>query len=392
MDRSSPQPPQKPQRPTTPPSTQRRAASPPQSAPRSASTTKPERRFRLSTGFLVFIGSLLGSLIGVAADFGQAADTFERVQSLFYPELCIVGSNTILGDGIMMATDWGAEFQERQDVRVTVRGVGSVRGVEQAVNGDCVHILAMSEPMTERQYQLLRDAGITLECAAEIGYDVIAFVSDIQNRTSAILERNLSSILMGRIKNWAQIGNGAPQAIRIFARPGSGTTEYVLLNAAQYSDPDITDNEYFPPDSNYESCSSNTECLDQTLATPGSLYWVSTAWMRTQPERYLRVIPILRGDEAAINPLGDNVNLDEYPNSLIRPLYLYVLSSAGLDDRSEQVARDFLQYVRSVHGQEVLESYHFYTFFDQPNDVDVIMPPGFERLPDGSRPVCLNHV
>lgn len=348
-----------------------------------------ERRPRLGLGFVVFFGSLLGTLLGLAADFNDAADTFERFRSLAYPELCIVGSNTILGDGITMASDWAHAFDDRADVRITVRGIGSVRGVEEAVNGGCVHVLAMSEPMTDRQYEALTNAGISLQCAAEIGYDVIAFVTDIQNRAGSILERNLAAILTGRIVNWAQISSGNPQAIRLFARPGSGTTEYVLLNVAHYADPDITDDQYFPPDTDYTSCASNDDCLDQTLATPGSLYWVSTAWMRTQPEQYLRVMPILQGDEAAINPLSENVNLDEYPSSLIRPLYLYVLGGERIDDRSEALGQSFLRFVRSVPGQVILEQYHFYTFFAKPREVDVVLPPGFEPLSDGRQSICL---
>jgi len=343
---------------------------------------------RIGLGVIVFIGTLLGSLLGIAADAGGAADTFERIRSAFYPELCIAGSNTILGDGITMAVDWAGEFEAQQDVRVKIEGVGSVRGVEKAVNGDCVHVLAMSEPMTVTQYNALRGANVEIDCAAEIGYDVIAFVTDIDNQLPALLSRSLSGILRGQITDWGLV-NGAAGAIRILARPGSGTTEVVLRNVAGWDDEDLNDNQYFPPGTNFSPCESNEDCLNQTLATPGSLYWVSTAWMRTQPERFLRVMPILRGDERPINPLTQAVNLDDYPSSLIRPLYLYVLKSATMSDEMEAMAREFLYYARSVPGQVIVESHYFYAFFNRPLEVDVELPPGFEPSPDGLRPVCL---
>ncbi len=352
----------------------------------SATSEKPPRRLGLA--LFVFLGSLLGSLLGVAADINDAAETVDRFRRSLYPELCVVGSNTILGDGINMAQDWKASFEQTEPYNVNLRGVGSVRGIEEAVAGQCVHVLAMSEPMTEMQAQALGNAGIAVNCAAEIGYDVIAFVTDINNRVATLNSRLLPSILTGSINNWRDIG-GADQPIRILARPGSGTTDYVLINAAGYRDPDISDNQYFPPYSGYVACNSNGECLDQVLATPGSLYWVSTAWMRTQPEEYLRVIPVLRGDERPTNPLEQEVNLDEYPDALIRPLYMYVLDTPAASEEIEVEARQFLNFVRSVRGQQILEQYYFYTFFDRPTEVEIVLPPGFEPGADGRREVCV---
>jgi ABC-type phosphate transport system substrate-binding protein len=355
------------------------------------SSPAPKRESRggiqLGTGLIIFLATLLGSLLGVAADIGDAASTVDQIRSLFDPELCVVGSNTILGDGITMAADWERAFEAENAVRVTIDGIGSVRGVERAASGGCVHVLAMSEPMTDVQYNSLLNAGITIRCSAEIGYDVIAFVTDINNALPAILSRDLANILTGRTRDWSEIG-GETRPIRLLARPGSGTTEFVLINVARYRDADITDDQYFPPDTNYQACASNQQCLDLTLATPGSLYWVSSAWMRTQPTEYIRIMPILRGDERPVNPLTQEVDLDLYPNSLIRPLYFYVLNAAGINAETSRNAEEFLTFVRSIRGQQILEQYSFYTFFDRPTDVDVVLPPGFEPDAEGLRPVC----
>ncbi len=360
-------------------------------APKPASPAQraapPRQRSTLSVGVIVFLGSLLGTLLGVAADFGDAADTFERLRRLTFPELCIAGSNTILGDGIAMAHEWARNFEETHDVRVRIDGVGSVRGVQNAIAGDCVNVLAMSEPMTDSQYLGLTNAGVGLQCAAEIGYDVIAFVTHNTNRLPAVLSRDLRGLLVGSTRNWDEI-NGADEPVRVLARPGSGTTEFVLQGVARYVDPNIFDDEYFPPNSNYSACSSNGDCLDRTLSTPGSLYWVSSAWMRTQPAEYIRVLPVLRGDESPVNPLTEDVNLNEYYSPLIRPLYFYVLAGGSTNPQTQTLAAEFLTYVRSVQGQQILEKYHFYTFFNPPNARVVTMPPGFEEDATGLRPVC----
>lgn len=346
------------------------------------------RGLRIGTALLIFIASLMGTLIGAAADLTGALDTFNTVQRAFAPQLCLVGSNTILGDGIPMAAEWEAEFEGQKLVNVSINGIGSVRGVEEAIAGGCVHILAMSEPMTDTQYIALTNAGVQIDCAAPIGYDVIAFISDISNDIPAIIDSDLSRILNGRIRYWLEIG-GENMPITILARPGSGTTELILSSVGRYVDPIIGDNDYFPPGANYIACDSNGNCLDQTLATPGSLYWVSAAWMRTQPPQYLRVIPIVRRDEYAINPLEDEVNLNNYPPKLIRPLYFYVLGGERINPEQNKLAREFLTYVRGVNGQQILEGHHFYTYFDRLSEVETILPPGFDPLPNGSYPVCI---
>jgi ABC-type phosphate transport system substrate-binding protein len=354
---------------------------PPPEAPAEKSN---EGRSRLGIAVFVFVGTFLGSLLGVFADFNEALGTFELVQNAFSPKLCIVGSNTILGDGIGMAADWTEAFEAEHDASLDVRGIGSVSGIQEAIDGGCVNVLAMSEPMTDDQYTRLTGSGVTIDCATEIGYDVIAFVTDINNTTASLRTGQIISILRGGIDNWRSVGQYV-RPIYILARSGSGTTEYVLMNLAYYTP---TEEDPFPPDAPYYECDSNSDCLDMTLATRGSIYWVSTAWMRTQPTEYLRVIPILQGDERPLNPLHDDVNLEDYHSALVRPLYMYVLSGPDTDPAMTELAREYLRYVRSVDGQQVLEDHYFYNHFSKPATIPVDLPDGFFTENDGPRQIC----
>ncbi len=348
---------------------------------RDTSDNPPLRMFAV----LIFFGTLLGSLIGAVADFGQATETLKQFGEIFNPppDLCIVGSDTILGADLNMAQTWAADFEQTRNLRLSIDAIGSGNGVRRAAEGGCAHVLAMSEAMTDEQYTSLQAAGLEVECATEIGYDIIAFVTDINNRVPVLLQRNLSQILDGRTTNWSQVG-GPDQTIYILARPGSGTTAHVLSRVANYPD-DGT----FPWQANYLPCPDNANCLDMTLATPGALYWVSTAWMRTKPPRYLRVLPILRGDERAINPLTDTYELVQYPSALVRPLYMYVLSGSKVDVESHALAREFLTYVRGVAGQQILENARFITYFDSTANIPIELPPGF-TVNEGVREVCRN--
>ncbi|NDJ52951.1 MAG: hypothetical protein GYB68_07700 [Chloroflexi bacterium] len=351
---------------------------------------KRERRSGGVIAVLVFVGTLLGTLFGAVADFGGSLETIDNLRSLTYPSLCLVGSSTILGDEVPMANQWREAYEAANDVNVQINSIGSVNGIDAAVNGECVHILAMSEPMTASQYQRLTTSGVEVQCAAEIGYDVVAFVTDPNNPIEDMDQEQLQNVLLGRTLEWWRVAGRSEGQIWIMARSGSGTTEFVLRNMGYNPTPE----QEFPPDANYVVCDGNTDCLNDVLTTPGALFWVSVSWLRTQPEEYLHLIPVRKGggvDAVLIDPLEADVDLAQYPTALIRPLYMYVVDNTGGDTDATARAQDFLTYVRGVEGQQILEESSFFTHFNRPVDLTVPMPPGFE-IPDvGLREICPNN-
>lgn len=346
------------------------------------------RTVGVGTALLIFFGSLFGSLIGAAADFGDAIETVDEVRAMFYPELCIVGSDTILGPELGMAQAWADAFSEEHEVRVSIDAIGSSNGLRRAADGDCAQIIAMSEPMSDSQEALLSDSGVEISCAAEVAYDIIVFITDTNNPVSVVEDRGISRILNGNDVNWATINSAYNFPITILVREGSGTTDFVLRKIARW---DSEGGRVFPDEASYQICDSNDDCLNQTLSTRGSLYWVSAAWMSTQPPEYLRVLEMLQGDERGVNPLNETVNLEDYPRSLQRPLYLYVVDNGDSSDQSLELAREFLYFVRGVEGQSIVNDHYFYTYFNQPTDfsaADVPLPEGFDPIGTPGRQIC----
>ncbi len=344
-----------------------------------------QRAVQVNYAVLVFLGTLLGSLIGAAADFGGAIDTFERFRSLTYPELCVVGSSTVLEEGQGMAQAWKEDFEQNNQVRISIQAIGSTAGIDVAAEGGCAHVLAMSEPMSTEQQRRLNDAGVELVCAAEIGYDIIVFVTDINNPVSIAPLNDISGMLLGRVDNWNRLSTAYDAPVRLLARQESGTTDVVLQQVSNFNSRGARE---FPPLAEYEFCDSNEECLDRALSTNGSLYWVSTAWIRTQPPQYFQVIEIVDGDDIAVNPLEEAVDLDDYPGPLQRPLYMHVLRNNSMSEAQLQLAEEFLTYVRGVRGQQILEENFFYNHFDQPTAVSVPMPVGFDPITRPGRQIC----
>lgn len=346
-----------------------------------------QRAVRINMGILVFLGSLLGSLIGAAADLGGAVETINSVRSIAYPHLCVVGSDTILGEDLGMAQAWEGGFEAANRVRVSTTPIGSTAGFERVLNNGCGQVLAMSEAMSDEQQRTLADAGVEIECAAEIGYDLIVFVTDVNNPVSAIDDRTLRGMLLGSVNNWQVLSTQFDYPVNILVRERSGTTDLVLRTIGGW---DSQGGTVFPPSTDtYSTCGDNLDCLNRTLATNGSIYWVSASFMRNFPPQYLRVLPVLTDDDSRpVNPLHQDVDLDEYPPELQRPLYMYVVKNTSSSDEQMAFAHDYLRYVRGVAGQQVLEDTSFFTHFDQPGNLDVPLPVGFDEVDAPRRRVC----
>lgn len=323
-------------------------------------------------GILVFMGTLFGSLLGVAADYEGITDTVDRIKQTLYPKLYITGSDTILGEELGMIQDWKEEFEKENNVKLIIDAIGSTNGVKKAAGGDVVNILAMSAPMSDTHYTTLTKAGIEVECAGVIGFDVIIFVTGLDASVSALRIDQISNILNGIYDNWAQLG-GKDYPIRVLKRPGSGTTKLVLER--------LLPPEGVPAnDSHYLECYSNAHCLNRALEIGGGFLWSSASWLKTQPE-YFRVVPIKTiSDAGGISPMKNKEDVLKYPSQLVRPLYLYVLLDKGASNEQTMLAKDFMHYIRSVHGQQILEQYEFFTFFRRPTEVQVELPPGFAEL------------
>lgn len=350
---------------------------------------RSDRRLAL----LVFLATLAGNLLALIASLADASGLIAPIANLVspMPAVTIAGSATILGDELRLGSDWVAAFQERnletwdlpiageieRKIRFTVNAVGTVQGIEQATKGG-VDLLAASEPLSDEQIGKLAASGVNIACAAPIGYDVIVFVTDITNRLERPIKlQELAAILDDNIRSWSEV-RGQPAPIRIFAREGSGTTELVLRKFLGRSD--------MP--SHMIGCDSQADCLNLTLSTRGSLYWVSLSWLRLQPENYLVRVLIENAEGLVTDPLSPQFDPWNYPADLIRPLYMYVLQSQRSDPRSVEVSKQFLNYVRGVQGQQILETHFFTTHFQPPPGVDLQLPPGFGSAPSGLPIVC----
>lgn len=383
IDRLAPDEPEKPKSPI------RKLGTPPPPNKKSPKTRNPNPKKARGNRifFLLFSGLvlLMSLTLGVSALL-VIQPTATPVPASSGPEICVVGSDTILGSALGMIDTWTQTFTETHEAQFTVAAIGSGNGVERAVSGECTHVLAMSEPMSDHQYNELMDAGIEIICAAEIGYDMVAFSTEINNPVESVTLPELADILNGEVANWQSIDPEFDRPIFILARRGSGTTDFVLRNVAHH---DSAAGEWLPPNADYIVCDSNESCLEETLSTHGSLYWSSAAWLSMQRPDFLNVLSVaLDAQHAPVNPLDEAGNLNTYPSPLLRPLYMYVLQSNSATEVQLELAKEFFLHVRSLDGQTNLQDHHFYPHFKQPSDIEVPLPPGFDSVGAPNRMVC----
>ncbi|MFQ3662584.1 MAG: substrate-binding domain-containing protein [Chloroflexaceae bacterium] len=350
---------------------------------------RSDRRLAL----LVFLATLAGNLLAFTASLADASGLIVPLVNMAspMPAVTIAGSATILGSELGLASNWVKAFQEsnaeiwelpiageiERKIRFNVNPVGTLGGVELATGGS-VNLLAASEALSDEQITRLASSGVALTCAAPIGYDAIVFVTDITNRlTRPLTSAELAGILGGTIRSWSEVG-GTPEPIRIFAREGSGTTDLVLQEFLGHSG--------MP--SHVIGCQSQADCLNLTLSTRGSLYWVSLSWLRLQPDSYLVPVLIENREGLTTDPLSPQFDVWNYPVELIRPLYMYVLESPRMGPGSVEASKQFLSFVRGVQGQQLLEIHFFNTHFKAPPGVEVHLPVGFGPAPNGLPIVC----
>ena len=125
------------------------------------------------------------------------------------------------------------------------------------------------------------------------------------------------------------------------------------------------------------------------MATPGSIYGVSTSWLKEQPARHLNSVAVKDGTHPPQDPLQDTFKPDWYPKDLVHPLYIHAFSDSPVAPSSADLATEFVQFVRGTGGREILEKNNFYTCFDPPIRVTPERPPSFGPRSKDAPVVCM---
>jgi phosphate transport system substrate-binding protein len=353
---------------------------------------KEEKKEGSRLAVFLFLATLFGSLLGAAADISEVEQLAIPILEWIDPgpRLRITGSDSVLGDSVSVAKEWTEGFTNmardfsyipilgliERTPHIDVEPKDSLVALRSAADGE-TSVIVVTEPMSSATQQKIEEQGITVRCAAVIGFDVISFVTHLENEDPPLTRDEISKILTGEVTDWSQLGRDT-QPINVFGDPDSAATDIILKT--------YTGSDEFRP--HMIECSSEADCFNKALATRGSFCAVSTSWLKDQPARYLNGIALKDDSHPPQDPLRDDFNADWYPNELIRPIYMYVLDGGSIDQAASDLGVDFIEFVRGSRGQAILERNDFYTYFDPPTEIQPELPPGFGHRPTGAPVVC----
>lgn len=115
--------------------------------------------------------------------------------------ITVSGSTTILPVAEKLAADYMRQYP---DVRVTVRGGGSTKGIDALIRGE-VDIANSSRFISDQEIQQAAERN-NYPVPFRIADDCIVPVVDKSNRLKDISRADLKGIFNGRITNWNQLG------------------------------------------------------------------------------------------------------------------------------------------------------------------------------------------
>ena len=270
---------------------------------------------------------------------GQDAQAYRRIERL-EGTLTVAGSSSTAN----IVRTWGTAFQ-RHYPKATVRVVtSSSSAAPRAMVEDAGTIGMMSRTMNEKERQAVAGARGRPPLELKVAIDAVAIYVFKNNPLTAIsleeVERVFSAAPRtgGRAETWGQLGAQGSWAARPIIAFGfdRGRGVYEVMRELALG------NAEYRPTVRTEPVS--TSVVQGVGVEAGGIGYAS-AYYRTARTK---VLPIRTAGDA-VAPTDEAIATGKYP--LARFLYLY--SSPGA--RSDDVAREFLLFVLSTEGQDMVK-------------------------------------
>jgi phosphate transport system substrate-binding protein len=239
--------------------------------------------------------------------------------------LVIKGSNTFGQD---LAPALIREFRRAHpEIVVKLESKGSGSGFAALLAGRC-DIASSSRPATEDERRLARSRGIELT-SYPIGYYGVAVIVNAGNPVERLSDVQVREIFTGAIADWRELGE-SPGPVHIYVVDPSLGESLGFQELAM---------ERRPYAASAKMCSRDEDAVVAVSRDPGGIGYADMALGGRAGVRMVRI--------NGIPPTVLTVNSDDYPYS--RTLRLYIIR-----DRESPAARQFIGFVRSKAGQDLL--------------------------------------
>ncbi len=247
----------------------------------------------------------------------------------------IQGSDTMVN----LNQNWAENYMDHnQEKYVSVTGGGSGTGIAALINDD-VDIAGSSRYMKEEEIESAKENDVEVY-EFLVAQDGLAVSVHKDNPVNELTVSELKEIFTGDVTHWEEYGWDEGGEISVYSRQSNSGT-YVFFNE------NIMDGEDWAGDAQFMSGSASiNEALTEDRSGIG-YYGVGYV------DEVNPVNVAVDEDSEYYSPLEvENINSGEYP--IARPLYFYT------NGAPEGTVKDFLDYVLSDEGQELVLEVGFY--------------------------------
>lgn len=243
--------------------------------------------------------------------------------------ITIAGSTTILPVSEKLAK----VFHKKTGIKVSVHGGGSTGGIKAAKLGTA-DIGASSRDLNPEEKSDLEEIAI--------GKDALAIIVNKSNPVSSITLEQARGIFAGRIKNWKELGGLDKPIQPVNRESGSGTRELFTEIVMKILMQDKTE-KFVPMTLSSIVNNSNAELKETIKLVSNAIGYVSVGFT----DDTVKILKI-----NSVFPTKENILSEKYP--LVRNLYYLVKK------QNKNLIRNFLEYVLSKEGQELIVEEGFF--------------------------------
>lgn len=266
---------------------------------------------------------------------GILVTTVLAVMSFMVQAQRIKGSDTVLLLSQMEAENYMKADASRS---VTVTDGGSSVGIAALLEGK-TEIAQTSRKIRFDERQKLQERGKTIK-EVVIAYDALAVVTHPSNKVTNLTREQLEGIFTGKIKNWKEVGGEDMKIVPYARETSSGTYEFFRESVLQ--------NKNYV--SGIISMPTNGTIIQSVSQNREAIGYVGLASLSKE----VKVIHISYDKGSTFTePSVENAKNETYP--VVRPLFYYY--EAG----SEKKVEDFIGYVLSPEGQQIVSETGFVT-------------------------------
>jgi phosphate transport system substrate-binding protein len=291
------------------------------------------RTHQNSSVFLVLTTSLALSSCtsGKGRDGGEGSKS--AAQTRASSTLTIKGSDTM----VILAQTWAQAFMDANPGKVLqVSGGGSGTGIAALINGTA-DLANASRPMKDKERKQLAKRRNAEAQEFRVALDSLAVYVPATNKIASLTIAQLKSIFRGKTTNWKDVG-GEDKPIILYSRENnSGTYAYFKEH--------VLGNEDFAATA--QTLPGTAAVINAVSKDPSGIGYGGIAY--SEGVRTVNVAP--DGGEP-VEPTMQNATSGKYPLSRFLNIY-----SVG---EPSGIAREYLDFVLSAKGQEVVEGVGYY--------------------------------